>query len=86
MNSDTKRPVLVKRYLNGGMKHFPECWPYHQEEAETIPLDWLTHLPIYRVRCNLFHGNKSTHSEMDSAIVQPAFHTLIRFFRGAQIL
>lgn len=55
VNSHAERRELVKQYLDSGIKHFPECWHYHQEEGEATPLDWPhTLVAIYRVRCNLF--------------------------------
>jgi len=36
-------------------------------------------MALYQVRCNLFHGEKSAHSEMDSQIVYSALQVLVRF-------
>ena len=82
------RAETVRHYFEMGVAEFePDCWRVHQEAGEAVPLDWAHTLQsIYRVRCNLFHGEKSAHSEMDRAIVRAAFDVLIHFFRGAQIL
>lgn len=82
------RAELVQRYLAEGIREFePECAEWHQARGEPVPCDW-PHViaAIYRVRCNLFHGEKSAHSEMDRRIVRAAFLTLTGFFRAANIL
>ena len=82
------RAETVRHYFEMGVAEFePDCWSVHQEAGEAVPLDWAHTLQtIYRVRCNLFHGEKSAHSEMDRAIVRAAFDVLVQFFRGAEIL
>lgn len=58
----------------------PKCWKRHDDANENVPLDWPHILcAIYKVRCNLFHGRKGIHSEMDRKIVSAAFLTLIHF-------
>lgn len=82
------RGELVQRYLAAGITEFePECAEWHRAHGESIPCDW-PHViaATYRVRCNLFHGEKSAHSEMDRRIVRAAFLTLTGFFRAANIL
>lgn len=82
------RSDLVRHYFAEGASEFePECGEWHIRRGETIPCDW-PHViaAIYRVRCNLFHGEKSAHSEMDRRIVRAAFLTLTGFFRAAGIL
>lgn len=82
------RCALVQHYLDKGISDYePECWEWHRKRGERIPCDW-PHIiaAIYRVRCNLFHGEKSAHSEMDHRIVRSAFLTLTGFFRAAEIL
>jgi hypothetical protein len=72
------RKELVERYLKRGVRHDPWCWRRHSKSGEPIPLDWSHTIGVlYRVRCNLFHGEKAPHSEMDRLIVSTAFHTLI---------
>lgn len=82
------RAETVRHYFAMGVAEFePDCWCVHQEAGEAVPLDWAHTLQtIYRVRCNLFHGEKSAHSEMDRVIVRAAFDVLIQFFRSAEIL
>ena len=65
----------------------PSCAFFHKENSGTIPVDWPHCLhTIYRVRCNLFHGEKSPHSEMDARIVKGAFDVLVRFLANAEII
>jgi hypothetical protein len=60
----------------------PECHERHWDAHERIPLDWPhTLAAIYRVRCNLFHGEKADRSEMDKLIVASATKTLVPFVR-----
>lgn len=82
------RHQVIKHYLDAGLTSFePDCWTAHRDAGEPVPLDWThTLAAIYRVRNNLFHGEKSAHSEMDRTIVRAAFATLILFFRRAEIL
>lgn len=82
------RSAVVQYYLKKGVSEYePGCWQSHLEAGESVPLDWPhTLAAIYRVRCNLFHGEKSAHSEMDQAIVRSAYLTLIGFFRGTGLL
>jgi hypothetical protein len=78
------RDRQVDYYLSGGATEVaPECSLRHRRAGER-PDDWAHTLSaIYRVRCNLFHGEKSAHSEMDRGIVAAAFDVLTRFIRGA---
>jgi hypothetical protein len=82
------RHDLIQFYLKEGIETFePACAVAHTKLGEQIPLDWPhTFAAIYRVRNNLFHGEKAAHSEMDQTIVKAAFDALILFFRGAGIL
>lgn len=82
------RREIVQRYLDAGVTEFePECAEWHLRQGEVIPADWPHFIAaVYRVRCNLFHGEKSAHSEMDRAIVHSAFNALTSFFRLSHIL
>lgn len=82
------RASVIQHYLSAGIRDYqPTCWQFHRDAGEAVPLDWPHTLAvIYRVRCNLFHGEKSVHSEMDRVIVLAAYRTLIGFFRGAALL
>lgn len=76
-----RRDEVVKEYMNhGGIDYAPKCAGFHRNRGELIPQDWPHTLhTIYRVRCNLFHGEKSPHSEMDAGIVKAAFDVLVAF-------
>ena len=82
------RQEIVEHYLSSGIRSFePQCWTRHREEGNPVPLDWPHTLnALYRVRCNLFHGEKSAHSEMDSSIVASAFRTLINFLHESKYI
>ena len=82
------RRTIIKRYLDAGVTAFvPQCWKRHDDDKVQVPLDWPhTLAALYRVRCNLFHGEKDAHSEMDQRIVSGAFRTLVYFLREAGYL
>lgn len=87
LNIHNRKEIIDYYFKNGISSYAPDCWQFHQSAGEEIPLDWPHTLQaIYRVRNNLFHGEKSAHSEMDKLIVKLAFQTLIGFFRGTEIL
>ncbi len=73
------RSELIKHYLNQGInKYEPQCFERHINNNEQIPLDWPhTIAALYRVRCNLFHGEKAVNLESDHVIVSSAFKVLI---------
>jgi hypothetical protein len=75
------RREVVDHYLDvidPPIERAPSCYPKHVTEG--YPLDWAhTVDAIYRVRCNLFHGEKSLDSEMDKAIVSAAADVLVPF-------
>ncbi|MFW6017099.1 MAG: hypothetical protein ACOCRK_11725, partial [bacterium] len=76
------RQLLVQRYLNNhAEKFYPRCWQYHHDQGNNCPIDF-PHLirGIYKARCNLFHGDKSSHSEMDKNIVESAYDVLCGIF------
>lgn len=75
------RPTTIARYLGMGAQQFaPACYRRHVENGEEIPLDWPHVLwAIYQVRCNLFHGDKAPHSEIDRVLVHSSFQILIQF-------
>lgn len=82
------RDERIRRYFEAGLADFePVCAKLHLDRGEPIPRDWPHFIQaVYRVRCNLFHGEKSAHSEMDRRIVQTALLSLTAFFREADIL
>ena len=48
------------------------------QEDGSISLDWPHTLSaIYRIRCNLFHGEKTLHSDNDVILVSLAFRVLV---------
>jgi len=62
----------------------PRCAPQHV--ASSIPLDWEHFIrATYRVRCNLFHGDKSLYHPDDQIIVASAFRALAGFLDGQRI-
>ncbi len=82
------RPDVVQHYFDCDLRVFePQCWKSHKDAGEEVSLDWPhTLAAIYRVRCNLFHGEKSAHSEMDREIVRTALVVLVMFFRLGELL
>ncbi len=76
------RSSVIEHYLAAGATNFePKCWKRHKDAGEPIPIDWPhTLAALYKVRCNLFHGQKSAYLEMDRQIVSLAFRTLAYFF------
>ena len=79
------RQDAVRHYFEAGIGSYaPPCWQRHRDAGEKVPLDWPHTLSVlYRVRCNLFHGEKAIHSEMDYGIVYSAFRLLVHFFDSA---
>lgn len=78
------RQEQVSHYLSvPGADHFPQCFEYHLRCNGSVPLDWPHTLQaVYRVRCNLFHGEKSPTAKMDARIVRQAFTVLSMFIEG----
>ena len=74
-------------FSSGATKFEPQCWQTHNASGEEAPLDWAhTLAALYRVRCNLFHGEKSAHSEMDQRVVHAALKVLVDFLDEAEYL
>lgn len=75
---------MTQAYLDAGARHFaPRCYLEHDE----VPLDWgHTLAALYRVRCNLFHGEKARSSENDQLVVARAYETLLSFVEDAALL
>ncbi len=78
------RAEMTRKYIDAGALQFePRCFLEH----EHVPLDWAhTLVALYRVRCNLFHGEKSRSSENDRRVVEAAFTTLLAFVEEAELL
>jgi hypothetical protein len=69
----------LDRYRSGRPAFRPACAARHHRRGEKIPMDWPhTLAAIYQVRCNLFHGSKSLHSDIDTQIVFNSFRVLVR--------
>lgn len=71
------RSALIKHYLefHPNAKREPNCHSGHPHGMES---DWFHTLPaLYRVRNNLFHGNKSSYSKIDSDVVVAAAAVLV---------
>lgn len=58
------RDQRIAHYLKAGLTRCePTCC---QEHNGNIPIDWAhTFLTLYRVRCNLFHGEKTMNNDND---------------------
>jgi hypothetical protein len=82
------RASVVQHYLDQGASSFqPQCWTEHRDRDESCPCDWPhTIAAIYRVPCNLFHGEKAASSPIDQNIVHAAFRVLARFIQKAELL
>lgn len=80
-NAVIDRQELVRQELDRVSKDSrfrPECAARHYLAGEEIPMDWPHTLSaIYQVRCNLFHGSKSLHSDIDTRIVLSSFSVLV---------
>lgn len=88
LDESVPRQERINRYFEQGLTEFePECSQWHFENGQIIPRDWPHFIQaVYRIRCNLFHGEKSAHSEMDRRIVKTALLSLTSFFRISNIL
>jgi hypothetical protein len=76
------RAEMTQAYLNSGARFAPRCFVEHDE----LPLDWGHTLDaLYRVRCNLFHGEKARSSENDQLVVGCARDTLLAFAEEARL-
>lgn len=87
-NARNNRQERVNFYFDQGFRSFsPNCWQQHLNSGEPLPIDW-GHLlnGLYQVRCNLFHGLKSAHSEMDQTIVHSAYLLLAHFLHETRYL
>ena len=71
------RADRIRTYLDSNVPFEPSCWLSHNQRER--PMDWMhTFKTLYRVRCNLFHGEKTLDSENDRNIVQRAHAVLVR--------
>lgn len=59
----------------------PKCWIDHRGNFEAIKENWTNTIQsIYRVRCNLFHGDKSPVLQPDQQIVSSTFRVMLHVF------
>lgn len=84
-HEDRERGQAMRAYMDAGARQFePRCYLEHDERP---PLDWgHTLASLYRVRCNLFHGEKARSSENDQMVVTAAYETLHSFAAEAALL
>ena len=79
-----RRDLVESYFRQGRTKYEPQCFQDHQAQ---VPLDWShSMLALYRVRNNLFHGEKARHSEMDADIVNAAYEVLFGFITRTGLL
>ncbi len=79
------RPHRVQVYLEHGIPFEPSCWRDHR--GDDPPLDWThTFQALYRVRCNLFHGEKTLDSENDRQIVAAAYPVLMQIVQLLELV
>lgn len=78
------RAEMTRAYIDAGAREFaPSCYLEHDQ----LPLDWgHTLSALYRVRCNLFHGEKARSSENDQLVVSAAYATLRAFVEESRLL
>lgn len=79
------RQQRVRQYLDSNIPFEPSCW--HDHRGQRPPADWQHCLKtLYRVRCNLFHGEKSLNSENDRLIVSAAYRVLRQVLRVVELI
>jgi hypothetical protein len=80
-----ERAAMAAGYVEAGARKFePRCYVTHQGQP---PVDWgHTLAALYRVRCNLFHGEKARSSENDQTVVAAAYSTLLACVEESALL
>ena len=83
LSANLSRPDRILAYRDADARVFaPDCFFEHAE----VPLDWGHTLEaLYRVRCNLFHGEKSRGSENDRDVVNAAYESLRAFLDESRL-
>jgi hypothetical protein len=77
------RDQVVEWSLAAGIERRPQCYGAH---PQGVPNDWAHTLhALYRVRCNLFHGEKGVHVDGDRRIVHAASDVLAEFLAESGI-
>lgn len=67
-------------YTEHTVAHEPGCAAFHADLDEEIPNDWRHFLAaLYRVRCNLFHGEKDPYYIPDQEVVHAGMLALLHF-------
>ncbi len=82
-DSDDRKKIVESYFDEGAEVYAPPCWKRHEQEVtlEKI-IDWPHTIDaLYKVRCNLFHGEKVVSSENDKQIVSGALRILVYFFK-----
>jgi hypothetical protein len=80
--SNDRRQVVEYYFEAGASKYEPKDLGNSFRVGDDIPLSWGNTLEAaYRVRCNLFHGDKRLSSEANQQIVGCAFRVLANFFQ-----
>jgi hypothetical protein len=81
MESRNRREI-VAHYIAAGATEYSPCNSQSPPlSGSEFPLEWNNALAvIYRVRCNLFHGDKCSSSEVVQQVVGTAFRVLVQFF------
>jgi hypothetical protein len=83
VSPDQSRPERIRDYLTRRISCEPKCWKDHGGRP---PLDWPhTLASLYRVRNNLFHGEKTLDSVNDRAIVAAACSVLALFVQKGEL-
>jgi hypothetical protein len=83
--STRDRAARAREYLGAGaIKFAPGCYSDHNGQPPTEFGHTLN--ALYRVRCNLFHGEKHRTSENDQSVVAAALGTLMAFIQEAGLL
>lgn len=81
---DYTREQRVQTYLKNGISFEPSCWEDHPGRAPTDSKHILK--TLYRVRCNLFHGEKTLDSENDRQIVGAAHPVLAHILHLLELM
>jgi hypothetical protein len=77
-------PALVDQFTRTKSSKFePRCHVDHVNARTTPDADWAhTIWAIYQVRCNLLHGEKTTHLPRDRDLIASSGWILLRFIDG----
>ena len=78
----------LSKTINGGpIKHRPACFEDDMQKTGSLPTDWPHILQaVYGVRCNLFHGSKSSNNDEDAMLVTWSRDVLVGFLSAGEYL